>query len=358
MTRILVTGGTGYIGGALLRHLMRSEVDARALVHDKARSFLLPQGVEFHTVDEPEDSATGFDAVVHLGYGTALGRKETLIRNRDFADKVVRLAARSNAKVIYAGTTAVGGYSVDPGMDYVARLSGYSNDDTYTYVKGHLEDHVLEACAKRNVPLTVVRIGNVMGPASLWARTVLGHLTKGVPFLVEGAPSNTTSIYNLVELLKRESESADGSGIILSAEMSEVTWPEWAENLIPEPFKGILDVGRLRISEASRSSAGVLPRLAAGLYRTVMSSPRLKSLVARAPKRILSMTEPWVKVPSVQATKAMAKPPLSEIERLIFSGKNAVPALGVTDSSLAYTAKRIMEWAVWANYFVEHEARQ
>lgn len=181
MTRVLVTGGTGYIGGALLRHLMRSEVDARALVHDKARSFLLPQGVEFHTVDEPEDSATGFDAVVHLGYGTALGRKETLIRNRDFADKVVRLAAHSNAKVIYAGTTAVGGYSVDPGMDYVARLSGYNNDDTYTYVKGHLEDHVLEACAKRNVPLTVVRIGNVIRRQAATRGSRPSQWAKGAP---------------------------------------------------------------------------------------------------------------------------------------------------------------------------------
>ncbi len=92
LTRVLVTGGTGYIGGALLRHLMRSEVDATALVHDKARSFLLPREVEFHTIDELEDSGTGFDAVVYLGYGTALGRKETLTRNRDFADKVLRLA--------------------------------------------------------------------------------------------------------------------------------------------------------------------------------------------------------------------------------------------------------------------------
>ncbi len=47
-----------------------------------------------------------------------------------------------------------------------------------------------------------------------------------------------------------------------------------------------------------------------------------------------------------------------ETERLIFSGSNAVPARGVTEFSFAYTAKRIMEWAVWANYFVEHEARQ
>ncbi len=70
-----------------------------------------------------------------------------------------------------------------------------------------------------------------------------------------------------------------------------------------------LDVGRLRISEAPRSSARMLPRLAARLYGTVMSNARLKSLVARAPKRILSMTEPWVKVPSVQENKAMAKPP-------------------------------------------------
>ncbi len=243
-------------------------------------------------------------------------------------------------------------------MDYLARFSRYNHDDVFPYVKGRLENHVLDTCARRNVPLMVVRVGNVVGPASLWARTVPGHLTKGVPFLVDGAPSNATSVFNLIEFLKRQIEAPEGSGIILFTEMSRITWPQWAKSLVPDPLKGILDVGRLRISEAPRSAAGMLPRLAARRHGKVMSIARLKSLVARAPRRVPAMTEPWVKVPSVQVDTAIAKPPLSPTERLIFSDTKAVPALGVMDSSFEYTARRIMDWAVWANYFVEHEARR
>jgi nucleoside-diphosphate-sugar epimerase len=354
MTRVLVTGCTGYVGGALLRDLTRSGIEVSALLHNRGRGFLLPADTGSCTLDELEADGPAYDALVHLGYGTGLGRKDTLAKNLAFNKRLLNVAARAKTKVIYASTIVVAGHGGDPRMDYLGKLQRYSHDDTYTYVKGRLENYVLDTCAKRQVPLTVLRIGNVMGPSSIWTRTLLANLTKRVQFLADDAPSNATSIFNLVALLKREIESPEASGITLSTEMAEISWRQWAENLTPERLKGVLDVGELQMSETSPKTVRMLPRLAAGVYGAVMSDRLLKSIADRAPRRLLAMAGPWLKVPLVRAGRGLGKPVLSETEKVIFSCKNTIPAVGVTEFTFEETVNRIMDWAVWANFFVEH----
>ena len=76
---ILVTGGAGFIGGAVVRQLVARGDRVVAIVRDPARATALPDlGVELRTGDLTRtpaivDSMRGCDAVIHLAGDYRIG---------------------------------------------------------------------------------------------------------------------------------------------------------------------------------------------------------------------------------------------------------------------------------------------
>jgi NADH dehydrogenase len=150
---ILVTGGTGFIGGALLRRLAAERMPARALIRPSPASPHLPKGVPVEVAVSSLDderglraAMVGVDTVYHLVTGEWKGPRANL------------------GEIDVQGTRAVIAAAEDAGVKrffYVSHL-GADRGSAYTVLraKGIAE----ELIRKSKIPHTILRTGIVFGP--------------------------------------------------------------------------------------------------------------------------------------------------------------------------------------------------
>lgn len=106
---ILVTGGTGFIGKALIRNLVESGYEVRTLIRPSAKSPSLPRGVAVDVaVSSLNDSRglraamVGVDTVFHLASGEFFGPRANLMQIDILGTRAVVEAARdAGAKRIF-----------------------------------------------------------------------------------------------------------------------------------------------------------------------------------------------------------------------------------------------------------------
>jgi uncharacterized protein len=142
MKRIVVSGGTGYIGSALVQHLVARGDSVAVLTRGEARSGN-PSRVSWdpYRVGEWAKALDGVDAVVHLTGERAVGARYTeAVKQRIYDSRIVStknvVAAIAQASVkpqVLVSASAVGYYgnrpatervdeSAQPGDDFLARL--------------------------------------------------------------------------------------------------------------------------------------------------------------------------------------------------------------------------------------------
>ena len=142
MKRIVVSGGTGYIGGALVRHLVGRGDEVTVLTRGAAGDGN-PRRISWdpYALGEWAEALDGVDAVVHLSGERAVGVRYTEAMKRRIYDSrivttrnvVAALAQVSVKPKLLVSASAVGYYgnhpasepvdeSAPPGADFLARL--------------------------------------------------------------------------------------------------------------------------------------------------------------------------------------------------------------------------------------------
>jgi uncharacterized protein YbjT (DUF2867 family) len=119
---ILVTGGTGFIGQALLRHLVEAGNEVRTLIRPSKKSPNLPKGVSFEVAvsslaDERglRGAMAGVKTVYHLASGEWEGPRSSLL------------------DIDIQGTRAVAKAALDAGVDRIIFLSHLGADRASAY---------------------------------------------------------------------------------------------------------------------------------------------------------------------------------------------------------------------------------
>ena len=168
---ILVTGGTGFIGKALIRHLVENGYPVRTLIRPSRRSPDLPRGVPVEVALSALGDArglraamVGIDIVYHLAGGEWRGAQADLMQTDIQGTKaVVEAASDAGVRRIF----------------YVSHL-GADRGSAYPVLKakGIAEDFI----RKSGLNYTIIRSAIVYGPND-GLTTGLARLAQALPFI-------------------------------------------------------------------------------------------------------------------------------------------------------------------------------
>ncbi|MFM8323083.1 MAG: SDR family oxidoreductase [Chloroflexota bacterium] len=150
---ILVTGGTGFIGGALIRHLAELGFPVRTLIRPSPVSPRLPRGVALDVaVSSLNDerglraAMVGVDTVFHLVSGEWKGPREDL------------------AAIDINGTRAVVAAAEDAGVERIFYVSHLGADRASAYPVLKAKGIAEEAIRRSRLKHTILRTAIVFGP--------------------------------------------------------------------------------------------------------------------------------------------------------------------------------------------------
>ncbi|HVN56387.1 MAG TPA: NAD(P)H-binding protein [Anaerolineaceae bacterium] len=171
---ILVTGGTGFIGQVLIRHLVSSSKPVRSLIRPSRSSPNLPRGVPVEAAvcgikDERGLRAAmkGVDTIFHLAGAERWGGRGDLL------------------SVDIQGTQAIARAAADAGVQRIFYLSHLGADRASAYpvlkAKAIAESYIRQS----GVPYTILRSAVAFGPGDTFTSglAILANMLPGIFFL-------------------------------------------------------------------------------------------------------------------------------------------------------------------------------
>jgi uncharacterized protein YbjT (DUF2867 family) len=176
---ILVTGGTGFIGQALIRHLVEASYEVRTLIRPSKRSPNLPKGVPVEVAisslaDERglRSAMVGVEVVYHLASGEWEGPRSSLM------------------DIDIQGTRNVAQAAVDAGVDRLFYMSHLGADRASAYPVLKAKAIAEEYLRRSGVDYTIFRSGIVYGPQDEFT-TGLARLLSASPFFLTPGDGST-----------------------------------------------------------------------------------------------------------------------------------------------------------------------
>lgn len=239
-SRVLITGGTGFIGGRLVEKLMlEHQVDVRILVRNFARAPRIarfPVEMVHGDVTNPSDverAVSGCDVVFHCAaLGSEGSREVRHLVNVEGTRNVLEAALDAGVnRVVHLSSLTVYGNTPDGDLDETAarRYSGNIYSDT----KLDGEKVASEYARERGLPVVILQPTIVYGPyGDFWTVYTLRKLKTERVILVNGGDGLCNPVYidDVIHamLLAAVRDEAVGEAFLISGEQP-VTWREFFE---------------------------------------------------------------------------------------------------------------------------------
>jgi len=170
---VLVTGGTGFLGRALIPHLTRKGYRVRALVRRSSRTGFLGEmnHVElFHGNLEDENTLEGIEKDIHyvchlavlghLNSGQGMNRFQA-VNVIGSLNLLKRFKGRPVGKILFATTTAALGLM---NKELITEQDFAMPDTKYGISKHEAEKALRAYCRENGLPFIMVRLSHVYGP--------------------------------------------------------------------------------------------------------------------------------------------------------------------------------------------------
>lgn len=202
INKILITGGTGFLGGHLIRNLQKTHpsVEIYSLVRNKNEWNKLNHKNVIPIIGDFNDliwmkSCLNFDVILHTAAIVKHSRrnpKDQINFNVNSTLDLVKFAASQNARMVFISTSGTVGCN-NNNLLKVNEESNYAYEQTkswpYYCSKIEAEKKAIELAKNLNVKLTIFRPPVMLGPEDHKFRStgnILKFLNKKFPFLIEG----------------------------------------------------------------------------------------------------------------------------------------------------------------------------
>ena len=229
MTRALVTGATGFIGGRLARKLLGDGVRVRALVRGAAAGAELEAvGAEVVVGDVTHGASraravAGCDVVYHaasLVTESNPGEAEYLRVNAEASESLARAAAEAGAGR-FVFVSSIGIYA--PGRDVVDETTAPAPLDAYGRSKLEAERRLQRVAEERGIGLAVVRPSRVYGPGDRALLPAVRAIARR-RFPLVGAGTARVDFLHVDDLVAAlEAAAARGAGLYVVGGPAPVT---------------------------------------------------------------------------------------------------------------------------------------
>jgi nucleoside-diphosphate-sugar epimerase/predicted dehydrogenase len=289
--RVLVTGGTGFLGRRLIAGLVQAGYPVRVLARKLSNiEPLKRQGVEifFGDVADLPSLAAAFEGVhmvIHAAAGTSGGKEDcergTLQGTRNVLELCER---RSIAKLVYISSCSVYGvadYKTNQRVTEEAHLERFpGRRGDYSASKQAAEDLVRWAMERKRFPVVVLRPGTIYGPGGDLFSPMMGLSLANKLFVVFGMGSFVLPyvyIDNLVDAIVASLRSERANNQILNiVDDHGLTKSDYVRTVIRRAYP---DAHVIRVPLALLFGATAVQELLFGLLkrRPVLTRYRLRS---------------------------------------------------------------------------------
>ncbi|KQB96305.1 oxidoreductase [Loktanella sp. 1ANDIMAR09] len=202
---VMVIGGTGFIGRALTRDLVKRGYDVRVLSRGRTGPFadianrVETVAVSMRDTDGLTQAMEGIDTVYNLAKSTDKTWEDALANDVHVSVGVAKAAMTAGVRrLIYTGTIA--SYDMSDPRRKISEDTGFPNDmsdrNIYARSKAECEKRLLHMHAEQGLPLVIARPGIVVGeggPLQHWgigrwhgagAVRIWGHGRNILPFVL------------------------------------------------------------------------------------------------------------------------------------------------------------------------------
>jgi nucleoside-diphosphate-sugar epimerase len=258
--RILVTGGTGFIGGRLVEKLiLEHNAQVRVLVRDFSRASRIARfNLQIIAGDISDESAIdeatkGCEVVFHCAYDFGGTRKQRERVNVGGTKNVAKAALRHGVRMVHVSTADVYGWPSGGTLNEMALKQVKGN--IYAETKLAAEQLVLAYHQRYNLSVIVLQPTIVYGPfCRPWTITPVRQLMSGRVVLVDGGEGCCNAVYidDVVDalLLAATKENAIGEAFLISGDET-ITWKEFYNAF--ETILGLSTTISMRSEEVEKS---------------------------------------------------------------------------------------------------------
>jgi nucleoside-diphosphate-sugar epimerase len=239
--RICVTGGTGFLGGALIRRLLEDGAKVRVLARDSERArALAARGAEVVRGDLGDEAAIARavrDAAVVYHVAAMVEAPgdlaDFLDANRGGTERVFQAAHQHGVgRVVYSSSVAV--YGLLEGRESIDEDTPYDPQpelrDSYSQSKIQADRFAVSFARETNLSTVILRPGVIYGPGKPLPLGLLGFAAGGTN-VIFGNPGNRVPlnyVENLVDaLLLAGQSSLAGLGAFIVLDDDQLTLEEY-----------------------------------------------------------------------------------------------------------------------------------
>ena len=176
--KVLVTGGTGFIGSRLVERLVRLDASVTCLIRSGEISNLQVKSVRGDLTYPDFVFSDEYDVVYHLAAAWP-GEKDKKVQRKANYDGTVNLfSAIKNKTKLFVYISGLGAFGDRKGKTIDENFALNPNTD-YAKIRLEAQKFLEESCKEQGIPITVAYLGDVYGNGGWFKSIMIDRLKKG-----------------------------------------------------------------------------------------------------------------------------------------------------------------------------------